>query len=128
AETLEIIRRRISMRVHRKQLALNQIRLGWLSQANGNVGLAHREVELFVGRDQRDADIRIKVEKFAEPRRQPMYADTGRGGDLEFAVRALAAVGELGARRLELHEHFVRSAIQHIALLGQDQSARMAME
>ena len=46
----------------------------------------------------------------------------------EFAVRPLAAVGQLGARRLELHEDFVRGAIKQFALLGEDQAARMAVE
>ena len=114
--------------MHREQLALDQVGLGRLAQADGDVGLAHREVEFLVGGDQRDADFRIEVEEFAEPRRQPVHADAGRGGHLEFAVRPLAAVGELGARRLQLHEHFVRGAIQQFALLGEDQAARMAME
>ncbi len=32
-------------------------------------------------------------------------------------------VGELGARGFELHEDFVRGAIEELALLGQDQAA-----
>ena len=47
---------------------------------------------------------------------------------LQLAVRLLAAVGQLGARRFELHEHFVRGAIEQLALLGQDQPARVAVE
>jgi len=37
-------------------------------------------------------------------------------------------VGELGARRLELHENFVRGAVKQLALLGEDKAARVAME
>ena len=70
----------------------------------------------------------IEVEEFAEPRREPVHADARRGRDLEVAVRPLAAVGQLGARRLELHEHFMRGAVKQLALLGEDQPARMAVE
>src|SRR6185312_15873534 len=61
-------------------------------------------------------------------RRQPVHADARRGGHAQIAVRPLAAVGELGARRLELHEHVVRGAEQKIALLGQNQAARVAVK
>ena len=60
--------------MHGKQLALDEIRLGRLAQSDRDVGLAHGEVELFVAGEQRDLDIGIEVEKFAEPRRQPMHA------------------------------------------------------
>ena len=52
----------------------------------------------------------------------------GGVGDLEVAARPLAAVGELGARRLQLHEHVMRGAEQQVALFGEDQAAGMAME
>ena len=80
AEALEIFRRGIGVEVHREQLALDQIGLGRLAQPDGHVGLAHREVELLVGGDQREMDVGIKLEEFAEPRREPMHADAGRGG------------------------------------------------
>ena len=48
--------------------------------------------------------------------------------DLEIAARPLAAVGQFGARRLQLHEHVMRGAKQQVALLGEDEAARMAME
>ena len=116
------------MEMHREQFALDQVGLRRLAQADGDVGLAHGEIELFVGGDQRDVDVGIKIEEFAEPRREPVHADAGRGGDFQFAVRPLAAVGELGARGLQLHEHFVRGAVEQFALLGEDQPARMAVE
>ena len=128
AEALEIFGRGVGVEMHREQLALDQVGLRRLAQPDRDVGLAHGEVELLVGGDQRDADVGIEVEEFAEPRRQPMDAEAGRGRDLQLAVRLLAAVGELGARRLELHEHVVRGAVEQLALLGQDQAARMAVE
>ena len=128
AEALEIVGRGIGVEMHREQLALDQVRLRRLAQADGDVGLAHRQVELLVGGDQRDVDVGIEIEEFAEPRREPMHADAGRGGHFQFAVRPLAAVGELGARGLQLHEHFMRRAVEQLALFGEDQPARMAVE
>ena len=49
------------------------IRSGWRgpAQAERHVGLAHGEVELLVGQDQLDLDVRVEVEELADPRRQP---------------------------------------------------------
>jgi hypothetical protein len=60
-------------------------------------------------------DVGIKVEKFAEPRCEPVHADAWRCRHFELAVRPLAAVGQLGARRLELHEDFMRRAVKQLA-------------
>ena len=114
--------------MHREQLALDQVRLRRRAQPDRDVGLAHREVELLLGRDQGEADVGIEVEELAEPRGQPMHAESRRRVDPQFPVRLLAAVGELGARRFELHQHVVRGAIEQLALLGQDEPARVAME
>ena len=128
AESLEIFRRRVDVEVHREQLALDQVGLGRLAQPDRDVGLAHGEVELLVGGEQRDVDFGIQVDEFAEPRREPMDADARRRRHPQIAVRPLAAVGQLGARRFELHEHFVRGAIEQLALLGQDQAAGVTMK
>ncbi len=77
AEALEIFGRGIGVEMHREQLALDQVGLRRLAQADRDVGLAHREVELLVGGEQRDADVGIEIEEFAEPRREPMHADAG---------------------------------------------------
>ena len=114
--------------MHREQLAPDQIRLRRLAQADGDVGLAHGEVELLFGGNQRDVNVGIKIEEFAEPRRQPIHADAWCRRDLQLAIRPLAAVGELGARGLELHEHFMGGAIEQFALFGEDQPARMAVK
>src|SRR5262249_35697242 len=73
-------------------------------------------------------DVGIKLDELAQPRGQPMHADTGRGRDPQLSVRPLAAVGQLGARRFELHEHVVRRVMEELALLGQNEPARMAVE
>jgi hypothetical protein len=57
-----------------------------------------------------------------------MHAESDRGLHLQFAMRLLAAIRELGACGLKLHEHFVRRAIQQLALFGEDQPARMPMK
>ena len=128
AEALEVFGRRVGVEVHREQLALDQVGLRRLAQPDRDVGLAHGEVELLVGGEQRDVDVGIEVEELAEPRREPMDADAGRGRHAQVAVRPFAAVGELGARRFELHEHVVRGAVEQLALLGQDQAARVAVK
>ncbi len=128
AEALDVFRRAVGVEAHREQLALDQVRLRRLAGADRDVGLAHRQIEFLVGHDQRNPDLRIERGEFAEPRDQPVDADAGRGGDLEVAARPLAAVGQFGARRLQLHEHVMRGAKQQVALFGQDQAAGMAVE
>src|SRR5215472_10787972 len=57
-----------------------------------------------------------------------MRADADRRLNLDLAVRFLAAVAQLGARRLELHEHVVGGAIEQLALLGEDEAASVPVE
>jgi hypothetical protein len=57
-----------------------------------------------------------------------MHADAGRSGHFQFAVRPFAAVGELRARGLQFHEHFMRRAVEQFALFGENQPARVAVE
>ena len=128
AEALQIFRRRAGMEVHREQLALDQVGLGRHPQPDRDVRFAHREIEFLLGGQQRDADVGIKFEEFAEPRCQPVHAKADGRLHLQLAMRLLARVGQLGARRLKLHEHFVRGAVEQLALFGQDQPARMTME
>ena len=74
-KALEIVGRRISMEMHGKQLALNEIRLRRLAQADRHIRLAHRKVQFLVAGDQREAHFGIEVDELAEPRREPMHAD-----------------------------------------------------
>src|SRR4030088_2905082 len=128
AEALEIFRRGIGVEFHREQLALNEVGLRRLAQTDRDVRLAHRQIELLVAGDQRDVDIGIEVDELAEPRSEPMQSDAGRGRYLELSVRPLLAIGELGARGFELHEHVVRGVVQELALLGEDEPACVPME
>src|SRR5260370_3933329 len=128
AHALEIFRGRKGVKVHREQLAPDQVGLGRLPQADGDVGLPHRKIKFLVGGDQGDANVRIELAELAKPRRQPMHPDADRGGDLEIAIRTLAAVGPFGARRFDLHEHFVGGTVEKIAMFGKYQAARRAVE
>ena len=56
----QIVRRCVDMHMHGEQPALDQIRLLWLAQANGAIGLPHVHVELFVVEQQLHLDIGIK--------------------------------------------------------------------
>ncbi len=114
--------------MQREQLALDQIGLHRLTQPDRHVRLAHGEVKLLFGGEQSHADVGIEVEELAEPRSQPVYADARRRRHLELAVRTLAAVSELGARSLELHEYVVRSVVKKLTLLGQNEPTRVAVE
>ena len=78
AEALDVFRRAIGVEADREQLALDQVRLGRLAGADRHVGLAHRQVEVLVGDDQRDADVRIERGEFVEPRNQPVDAERRR--------------------------------------------------
>src|SRR6266487_5034973 len=57
-----------------------------------------------------------------------MHPDAGRRGHPQLTVRPLAAVGELRPRGFEFHEHIVRGVMEQLALLGQNEPARMAVE
>src|SRR4029078_2126274 len=57
-----------------------------------------------------------------------MDADAGRGLHPEFAVWTLLAVGQLGPGGLKLHEYVVRGVVQQFALLGENESAGVAVK
>src|SRR6476646_3829061 len=75
AEALQIFRRCVSMKVHGEQLALDEVGLRRQPQSYRNVSLAHREIELLLGGQQCDADVRIEFEEFAEARGEPIHAE-----------------------------------------------------
>ena len=114
--------------MHGEEPAADQIRLDRLAQAQRHIRLAHAEIELVLGEDHLHLDVGIKLEELAEPRRQPIGADAVGRGDAQLAMRLLAAVGEPRLDRVELHRHFAHGAQQKLALFGQDQAARMAVE
>ena len=78
--------------------------------------------------DSREKPHGEQVHEFAEPRRQPMDAHAGRGRHLQLAMGFFAAVGQLGAGRLKLHEYVMGGAVEQLALFGQDQPAGVAVK
>ena len=59
------------MEMHGEEPALDQIRLLRLPQADGAIRLAHRQVELLIGKDELHLDLWIEVEKFRNAVGQP---------------------------------------------------------
>ena len=116
------------MEMHREEPAADKIRLLRRAQAQGHIRLAHREIELIVGQQHLQLDIRVEIEKLAEARREPDAAQRDIRRDLQFAIRLLAAIREAEARLFQLRDEFARRAEQHLALLGEHEAARMAME
>ena len=59
---------------------------------------------------------------------QPAGAKPDRGRHPQHAGRPVLGLRQPGLDRLELHQHVMRGAEQHLALLGQHEAAGMAME
>src|ERR1700732_2836370 len=116
------------MKAHREQLALDQVGLRGLAQANSDIGRAHGEIELLVGRDQGQMDVRIELDELTEARGEPMHADPRGCRHAQVTVWPLAAVGEFCARSFELHEHVIRGVMKKLPLRGENEPARVAME
>ena len=116
------------MEVDGEQPPLDQVGLLRLAQADRAVGLAHDQVELLVGEDQLQLDVRIEVEELLQALRQPPGAQPHRRGYAQYAGRPVLGLGELGTDILQLHQHVVRSAEQHFALFREHETAGMAME
>ena len=116
------------MEMHRKETALDQVGLGRAAQADGYIRLPHGKIELFVGQDQLDPDIRVKVEKLRDALGQPDRAEADRGRHLQLARGALAGLDEAGLGGLEPHAHVAGGPEQQVALLGEDQAPGMAVE
>ena len=114
--------------MHREQPALDEVRLLRLPQPDRTVGLAHGEVELLVGEDELQLDVGIEVEELLDALGQPAGAETDGGRDAEHAGRLVLVLGELGLDRLQLDQHVMGGAEQHLALLGQHQPACVAVE
>ena len=114
--------------MHGEQPALDEVGLLRLAQPDRAVGLAHGEVELLVGEDQLQLDVGIEVEELLDALGQPAGAETDGRGDAQRAGRLVLVLGQLGLDALELDQHVMRGAEQHLALLGQHQAARVAVE
>ena len=116
------------MRMHGQQRPLDKVGLPRRLQPYRDIGFPHAEVELGIGQDQRDVDLRIELDELLDARRQPKRAEADRRGDLERAGRPFLAFGKLRLGHGELVVDLVRGLVEHLALFGQNQAARMAME
>ena len=59
------------MEMDGEQAALDEVRLRRAPQPDGDVRLAHGEVEFLAREDELDAHVRIKVEELGDALRQP---------------------------------------------------------
>ena len=82
-EPLEIIVRRVDVKMNREETTLDEIGLCRSAEPNGYIGLAHGQVEFLVVQDQFDTDIRVDVEKLPDALSEPDRAQTHCRGDLQ---------------------------------------------
>ena len=116
------------MGVHRLQAPLHQVRLARRRQPQRDVGLAHAEIKLGVDHQQRDRDLRIAIHELLEMRDQPDGPQTDRGVDSQMPGGVVLGLAEARLDRRHPCRHLLRGLEQDLALLGQHQAARMAME
>ena len=83
--------------MHGEQPALDQVGLLRLAQPDRAVGLAHGEVELLIGEDQLQLDVRIELEELLDALGEPAGAEPDRGGHPEHAGRPVLGLGQPGA-------------------------------
>ncbi len=70
----------------------------------------------------------IELGEFRDARREPDRAEANRGGDAQFARRLFLRIHQAGLCGGQLGEHIMGGAVEHLALLGEDEAAGMAME
>lgn len=116
------------MHVHGEELALDQIRLLRLAQADGTVSMTHVHVQLLVVEDQLDLHIGIELQELLDLVGQPALAEADRRRHTQLAARLVGRLGQLHLDRFELQENVVCGAVKQFALFGQDQPASMAMK
>ena len=108
AEALDVVLRGVDVEMDGEEAALDEVRLRRAAQPDGDVRLAHGEVEFLVREDELDAHVGIEVEELGDALRQPDRAEADGRRHLEFAGRPLARLDEAGAGRLEPHAHVAR--------------------
>ena len=106
----------------------DQIGLGHRPEPDGHVRRALGEVDLEIAHQQRHVDIRIHLQEFGDPRRQPGRTKSNRGSDPKLAARRILGVGQPGGDEFDLAVDVAGLVKQELALLGQLQPPRMAVE
>ena len=116
------------MEVDGEQAALDEVRLDGLAQPDGDVGLAHVQVQLVILQDEMELHLRVEVDELVDARRQPRRAEPDGGGHPQHAGGQVAGIGQPRLYGVELHHHLAGGAEQVLALLGQHQTAGMPVE
>ena len=114
--------------MHREKAALDQVRLGRAAHPDGHIGLAHGEIEFLVGEDHLDPHVRVEVQEFTHPLREPGHAEADRGRHLQVAGRSLRGLDEASPGVLQAQLHVLGGAEQQVALLGEDQASCVPVE
>src|SRR3546814_1594601 len=99
----------------RHQVTLDEIGLPGRREADRQVRLAHGEIDLAVEQQQVALDLWIDLDELAHAGGQPVGAESHSRGDLQRALGAILALGELGLGHRQLAEHLVGRAVQQLA-------------
>ncbi len=128
AVRVDVVLRRVKAHADGHQPAADQVGLARLLEADGDVGLAHGQVEHALLEHEVDVEVGVAVVEMLQPGRQPERAEAHGGGDAQLAEHLLLAVLDAGAGGLEALGHGAGRIEQELALLGQDQAAGVAVE
>ena len=109
-------------------MPLHQVRLLRRMHADRHVSLTHGQIQVAVVEQQRHRDVRILLQEVAQPRCQPRRAEADRRRHLEPSGRLLLALRQQRLGHRQFGEHLAHRPVQALALLGQDQPARMPVE
>src|SRR4051794_1119416 len=113
------------MILDREQAPLDQIRLNRATQADCDIGLPHRQIQLVRGQDQLDAHLRIEIEKLSDALCKPDAANSNSGRDLEFASGFLAGFGQALTHALKAPIHVLSCLEEHLTVLCEDEASGM---
>jgi hypothetical protein len=128
ARTVEIVGRGVEPHPHAHQLAADEVGLRGLLHPDRDVGLAHRQVEHALLEHQVDVEIGVLLVELREARREPERAEGDGRGDAEMAEDLFLAVADPGGGGVEPLRHRAGRVEQELALFGENQAARVAVE
>ena len=109
-------------------MPLHEVGLLRRMHADGDVGLAHGEVEIPVIEQQGHRDFRILLQEGLRAGGEPDGAEAHRRRHLQAPGRLFLAFREQRFGHRELGEDLAHRAVQRLALFGEDQAARMAVK
>ena len=69
AALLDVVLRGVGMKMHGEETPLDEVTLRRLAQPDGDIRLAHGQIELFIRQQHLQAYVGIKIEKLANARR-----------------------------------------------------------